>query len=222
MTRKSRKYFLVFGGVVGLFLLGTGILVLSGLHDHLGSADMALVLGSKVELDGTPSPRLRARLDRTLELYRAGYFPSVIVSGGTGREGYDEASVMRDYLVSHGIPAEHIIVDSGGTTTFASAKNASQIAREHRLGSIFVVSQYFHLPRARLALQRFGVSIVYSAHAHFFEFRDIYSLPRELVGYVSYLFRHYDSTATNAPKFAPADGSTRAQPLRSNVCRRMI
>jgi vancomycin permeability regulator SanA len=194
MTQKSRKYFLIFVGVVGLFLVSTGVLVLSGLHDHLGSGDVALVLGSKVELDGTPSPRLRARLDRTLELYRAGYFPSVIVSGGTGREGYDEASVMRDYLVFHGMPAEHIIVDSGGTTTFASAKNAGQIARERHFRSIFVVSQYFHLPRARLALQRFGFSAVYSAHAHFFEFRDIYSSPRELVGYISYLFRRYDST----------------------------
>jgi uncharacterized SAM-binding protein YcdF (DUF218 family) len=88
---------------------------------------------------------------------------------------------MRDYLVSHGIAADHVIVDSGGTTTFASAQNAIQIAREHRFESIFVVSQYFHLPRACLALQRFGVLTVYSAHARIFELRDIYSSPRGVI-----------------------------------------
>jgi vancomycin permeability regulator SanA len=114
---KIRFLLLALTGAFGLFLLGTGILVTAGLRDHLGTADIGLVLGSKVALDGTPSPRLRARLDRALELYRSGYFPTVIVSGGIGKEGYDEALVMRDYLVSHGIPKGSVIMDSEGTTT---------------------------------------------------------------------------------------------------------
>lgn len=197
MKRQLRRCLLIVGVAVGLVVLSTVILVCSGLRDQLGSADVALVLGSKVNPDGTPSPRLCARLDRTIELYRAGYFPVVIASGGTGKEGYDEATVMRDYLVARGIPTERVIVDSGGTTTFASAKNATQIGRQRGFKSIFVISQYFHLPRTRLALQRFGVPIVYSAHARFFEIRDVYSAPRELVGYLSYLFRHYDTTIMN-------------------------
>jgi hypothetical protein len=48
-----------------------------------------------------------------------------------------------------------------------------------------------------MALRRFGVPVVYSAHAHFFELRDLYSSPRELVGYVSYHFRHYDPSSTS-------------------------
>jgi vancomycin permeability regulator SanA len=184
------------GVVVAVLVLGTAILVFAGLSDRLGRADIALVLGSKVELDGTPSPRLRARLDKTLELYRAGYFPAVIASGGTGREGFDEASVMRDYLVAHGIPSDRVMVDSRGTTTFMSARNTLAIVRQQKLGSVFVVSQYFYVPRTRLALRRFGISTVYSAHAHFFEARDVYSSFRELFGYLSYFFRHYDSEST--------------------------
>src|SRR5690348_1768068 len=178
---------------IGIPLLGTAILVLIGLHDDVGKADVALVLGCKVELDGTPSARLRARLDRTLELYRAGNFPKIITSGGFGKEGFDEASVMRDYLVANGVPKENVIVDSGGSNTFASAKNTLQIARQQKFDSVFVVSQYFHLPRARMALHRFGIATVYSAHAHIYEFRDIYSSFREFFGYVSYMFRKYDS-----------------------------
>ena len=71
-TATKIHLFITVGVVLGIFLLGTGLLVLDGLCDHLGHADVALVLGSRVELDGSPSLRLRARLDRTLELYRAG------------------------------------------------------------------------------------------------------------------------------------------------------
>jgi vancomycin permeability regulator SanA len=186
MTKRSRgKYvWLALGALASFVLLGTLALVVAGLCDDVGKADVALVLGSKVQQDGMPSPRLRARLDKTLELYHGGYFADIIASGGTGKEGYDEAAVMRDYLVAHGIPKEHIIMDSDGTTTFASARNTARIARERKFGSVFVISQYFHLPRARLALRRFGISTIHSTHARFFEARDPYSSPRELFGYL--------------------------------------
>jgi vancomycin permeability regulator SanA len=193
-TRK-RRAIIALGVALGLPLLGTAILFIAGLRDEVGKADVALVLGSKVERDGTPSARLRARLDRTLELYRAGNFSKIITSGGVGKEGFDEASVMRDYLVANGIPREHVIVDSSGTNTFASAKNTLQIAHQHAFNSVLVVSQYFHIPRAKMALHRFGISTVYTAHAHCFEFRDIYSSFREFFGYLSYLFRQYDSVS---------------------------
>jgi vancomycin permeability regulator SanA len=186
-----KRIFIAICILVGLVVAGTGILIVAGLRDELGKADVALVLGSKVELDGTPSVRLRARLDRTVELYRAGYFPKVIASGGVGVEGFDEAAVMRDYLVAHGLPRDAVLVDSGGTTTFASAKNAFQMAQPEKFASVLVVSQYFHIPRARLALRRFGFATVYSAHAFYFDWRDLYSAPREFFGYLSYLLRSY-------------------------------
>lgn len=177
----------------GAFLLGTATLILSGLRDDLGPADVALVLGNTVQPDGQPSPRLQARLDKTLELYRAGYFPTIIASGGVGKEGYDEAVVMRDYLAEHGVPRDRILVDSAGATTFASARNTRRIAQEQHFTSVFVVSQYFHLPRSRLALHQQGFATVRSAHANYAEARDFYSVPRELIGYVRYLFRRSDS-----------------------------
>jgi uncharacterized SAM-binding protein YcdF (DUF218 family) len=170
--------------VLGL-LLGTAVLVGDGLRDRTGTADVGMVLGNKVELDGTPSARLQARLERTLELYRAGSFPLVIVSGGTGKEGFDEAVVMRDFLVAGGVPMDRVIMDSQGNTTFLSAKNTAEIMRQRNLRSVMVVSQYFHLPRARLALQRCGVTADHAAYPSFFEWRDLYSAPRELAGYVA-------------------------------------
>lgn len=187
-----KRLLLLLGGLVLAVLLGTAVLVVAGLRDELGHADVCLVLGNKVERDGTPSPRLRARLDRTAELYWAGYFPLVIASGGFGKEGYDEAVVMRDYLVNQGIPSERVIVDGKGDTTYASARNTRDILLQRKLVSVLVVSQYFHIPRSRLALQRFGISRIYSAHAYWFEWRDFYSAPRELMGFFSYLFKGFD------------------------------
>ena len=195
MRRFLRSLLIALGGALGLFILGTVILVADGLRDQLGRADVGLVLGSKISLDGTPSPRLRARLNRTIELFQSDYFPTIIASGGIGMEGFDEALVMRDYLVSHGIPTERVMMDNAGITTFASARNTLRIVQKQKLKSVLVVSQYFHIPRARLALKRFGIPQVYSAHAHLFEPRDLYSSPREFLGYLDYLFRSYDDSA---------------------------
>jgi len=189
---RTAKWLLILGGVLGvIYLCATIYLVTSGLDDVFGKADIALVLDSRVEAEGKPTPRLRARLDRTVELYRAGYLNLIIASGGTSKEGVNEAVVMRDYLVSRGIPRKSIIVDSAGDTTYASARNASKILRERNGNGIFVVTQYFHVPRTRLALERFGVTPVFSAHAHWFELRDLYSAPRELLAYIYYYYRSY-------------------------------
>lgn len=183
---------LVLGlGLLGLGVggVGAGLLVYHGLHDDLAPSDIALVLGNKVELDGRPSPRLQARLDRALDLFRAGYFHRIVVSGGTGREGFDEAAVMADYLASHGVPRDRIVTDANGNNTLASAQFTREFLRSHQLTSVLVISQYDHVPRARLALRRGGVPTIHSAHAYLFEWRDLYSIPRELAGYIQYSCR---------------------------------
>ena len=192
-SRKLLKAFWIIAITsVALVLLGTLTIIAAGHRDQIGKADVALVLGSKVELDGTPSSRLRARLDKTLELYQDGYFPTIITSGGVGIEGFDEALVMKDYLVAHGVPSDQVILDSHGTNTFLSAKNTQAILQERHLKSVFVISQYFHLPHSRLALHRFGIGPVYSAAPSFYEARDIYSSIRELFGYINYSLRSFE------------------------------
>ncbi len=192
LLQRSKRFLIPFAGIGLLFLFGALAIAIAGLHDQLGKADVALVLGNKINPDGKPSSRLRTRLDRTIELYHDGYFPRVIASGGIGKEGFDEAAVMRDYLVAHGIPASSVIADHGGDTTYASARYTAEFARKQGFTSVFVVSQYFHIPRARLALQRFGVPEIYSAHALYFEPLDLYSSVRESAGYLRYFFRRYD------------------------------
>lgn len=177
----------IIAALSGAFLGCAGI-VADGLIDDVRPADTAVVLGSKVMPDVRPSARLQARLDRAVELYRDGVVRFVIASGGTGKEGFSEARVMAAVLVEAGLPVEAVILDEQGDTTQATAVNAARIMQERGLTSAVVVSQYFHISRSRLALERAGVSPVHSAHARYFELRDLYSIAREAVALPVYWF----------------------------------
>lgn len=157
-------------------------IALDGLHDDVAPSDVGVVLGAKVLPDGSPSNALRARLDRTGALYHEGMFGHIIVSGGSGEEGFSEAQVMAEYLSAHAaVPREAILLDEQGNDTQATAVNSRNIMQAHGFKSATVVSQYFHVTRSRLALQWAGVPTVHGAHAYFWDSRDVYSLPRELI-----------------------------------------
>jgi vancomycin permeability regulator SanA len=161
-------------------------LVIDGLSDRLQKSDVAIVPGSQVQADGRLSERLQARLDRTVALYRQGWFRYIFVSGGTGVEGIDEARAMKHYLLTQHVPESAIWVDSAGHNTAATARNAAALMRSHGLTRAMVVTQYFHVTRSRWLLQRAGLPTVHSAHAHFVEWRDVYSTLREGAALVVY------------------------------------
>ncbi|QEI06673.1 YdcF family protein [Pigmentiphaga aceris] len=168
-------------------ILAIAALLYDGLSDDLSKSDVAIVLGSKVELNGQPSIRLAARLDRAVQLYRDGIVPLIIVSGGPGIEGFDEGEVMRDYLVSKSVPVDRILIDSIGYNTGATARNSAAIMRAKGLTSATVVTQYFHISRTRLALRAQGIAPIRTAHAKLLEWRDVYSTLREVAAMVTYL-----------------------------------
>ncbi len=203
------------GGAAGLFALAMAALVAFGLCDHLGESEVGLVLGNAVEADNRPSAHLQARLDAALRLRRLGYFDRVIVSGGVDPQGHDEAAVMRDYLVAHGVPAEAVIVDSAGVNTYESARHTVAIMREHDWRGVCVVTHYFHVPRARLALGHFGAHDVSSGSARTFAWRDLYSTAREVIAYGWYAWRHYDHFPGKARRSEETPGaSTNSTPAR--------
>ncbi|WP_155884646.1 SanA/YdcF family protein [Actinomadura flavalba] len=108
------------------------------------SAPVALVLGAGIG-GGRPSPLLARRLDIAAELYRRGTVRVLLVSGDNRVRGYDEPTVMRDYLVGRGVPERHVVRDFAGLDTWDSCTRARRIFQVRRL---IVVTQEFHLPRA--------------------------------------------------------------------------
>jgi vancomycin permeability regulator SanA len=152
-------------------------------------ADMAVVLGSKVQKDGTPSSGLQRRLEKARDLYRKGAVKAIFVSGGRGSEGFEEADVMRDVLIQSGVPAGVIIVDRVGNNTRLTAMHAHRIMQERGWQSAVVISQYYHVPRAKLALRQEGVARVSGAAAEYrFAWTDPISILREFAGFYAYQF----------------------------------
>jgi len=90
------------------------VLVSAGLLTRAQSADVAIVLGNTVYRDGSPSPRLAARLDRASQCFQQRQCRFIFVSGGVDASGTDEAATMRAYLMRRGIAADSIVVDSAG------------------------------------------------------------------------------------------------------------
>lgn len=178
-----------------LFALG---ILTDGLVDDVRHSDVGVIFGSQVDRDGQPSARLRARLDRGLALYHDGSITHLLVSGGIGQEGYDEATVMRNYLNAHGIPLDRILVDHHGDTTDATAGNAARMMRSRGMRRAIVVTQFFHVPRARMALASRGMQTPGSAHAFFLELRDVYSMFREEAALVTYWLHINRSAGTFA------------------------
>ena len=98
---------------------------------------------------------------------------------------------MRSYLISIGIPKNSIIVNNAGVDTFATAENVAAIMRENDWTSVMVVSQFYHIPRVKLALKRFGIVEIYGAHTEWITAMSAIWLAREVIAYPVYFFRTY-------------------------------
>jgi uncharacterized SAM-binding protein YcdF (DUF218 family) len=168
-----RKLKQLISMLAGGYIFAAGIIVMVGLNDRIANADLIIVPGNTIAPDGTPSPRLKARLDTALQLFYAHHAPLIFLSGGTGKEGFDEAAFMASYLMKNGVPPTVIIKDGLGIDTAATAKNAASFMSANNLKSAFIATQYFH-------------HVAGTAHAPYFEMRDLYSIPRETIAYVAY------------------------------------
>jgi vancomycin permeability regulator SanA len=144
-------------------------------------ADVGVILGTRVHPNGELSVGLSARVAAGAALYRNSQVARLLVSGGVGREGVDEAVAMKHALVCFGVPASDILVDSKGFDTEASAANTAAMVPD---ATVVVVSQWFHLVRARALFRRAGVRVVGSHAADYRCKRDFYSVPREVVAYI--------------------------------------
>jgi len=165
------------------------------LVDNYGKADFIVVFGNKVERTGMVSERLKRRLDKTVKLYAAGVSKKIIVSGATGVEGFNEPVVMKKYLLDCKVPPDAVITDEKGFNTFATVKNVKSMLAVEKMSDpeIIIVTDYYHMARAKLAFKKAGFNHIGCARAEIApETTDIKSVAREFAGYYYYMFRSYE------------------------------
>ena len=118
----------------------------------------AIVVLGAAQYDGRPSPQLQARLDHALELWNLNLASYIVVTGGK-QEGdrFTEAAASRKFFESSGVASDLIFEENSGTTTYASLFAVSQVVRDLEIERVLIVSDPFHLLRAKLIANEVGL-----------------------------------------------------------------
>lgn len=147
---------------VALLLFTTVQIMREAGVDEAQPADAIVVFGA-AEYVGHPSPVYRARLDHAYELFERGLAPLIITTGGAGKDPhFSEGQVGRDYLESRGVPDVNLIAETQGDNTDESTQRVANILRANGMHSALLVSDAYHLYRAKQMMQREGVQVYIS------------------------------------------------------------
>ena len=155
--------------VVLAFIVGAGLLLYNAAQimreaevDEPHAADAIVVFGA-AEYSGHPSPIYRARLDHAHGLFERGLAPVIITTGGAGGDPrYSEGQVGRDYLESRGVPDVDLIAETQGDNTEESVHRVATILRANAMHSALLVSDAYHLYRAKQMMTHEGMQVYVS------------------------------------------------------------
>ena len=142
---------------VALWVAAIAAVYVAGVWTQVRHADAILVLGA-AQYNGRPSPVLKARVDHALDLYRQGYAPRIIFTGGVGRgDTTSEGEVARRYAIENGVADSAILVERQGVTSAESVAAAAALMRTNGLQDALLVSDSYHMLRLELLARRSGV-----------------------------------------------------------------
>lgn len=130
-----------------------------GTTDYRREADVAVVFGAKVHSDGRLSWSLEERVQTGVSLLEEGYVDALLMSGGTGANGVDEAEAMRLRAIELGVPAEAILTDSLGVDTDSTVRDTVVLLGGPNGARVIAVSQFYHLPRIKMSYAAAGQEV---------------------------------------------------------------
>lgn len=141
-----RRFIRVLAIASGLALLAVALLVgailLYGSRDRARPADVIIVLGG-----GTHGTTRRAM--HAAALVRQDIAPHVLCTGGYASGGITEAQRCADVLVRQGVKRAAIQLETSSRDTRANARAARAVMARHGWQSAVLVSDDYHLWRAR-------------------------------------------------------------------------
>jgi vancomycin permeability regulator SanA len=171
------------------FVIHATYITIDGLRSDDAVADVAIILGNRVNEDGSLAPWTQGRVDKALELYRQGKVKYIFASGGITREtNYPEGTGMKSYLVANGVPDSAVIADNKGINTFFTATNFLEWNQQKGFGSAIIVSQFYHITRSKYILRKLGFNgSIHAASSEVYNWNDILGTAREVPAFYKYL-----------------------------------
>lgn len=161
LLKLLKRRLLLGAGILSLAIAGGALFIDGWGHSQRPrKSDAIVVLGARVLPGGHASNALRERVAQAVALHRAGLAPFILCTGGVGGSPPAEAIVARDLACKMGVPAWQVLVEDRSTSTRQNAAFAASICRDNSWKSVIVVSQPYHLWRARrlFELQGLGAS----------------------------------------------------------------
>lgn len=112
--------------------------------------EILVVLGNRLNDDGSPTEIMLGRLSKTLEVEKG--FDKIICCGGMANPnaGITEADMMANYLIEKGVSADKIIKEDKSTTTKENAIYSKDIIAALGEKSITLLSSRNHIYRCYL------------------------------------------------------------------------
>jgi uncharacterized SAM-binding protein YcdF (DUF218 family) len=168
-----------------------------GKTDYRRPADAAVVFGARVYADGQLSDAVADRVRTAAQLYRQGWVKRLILSGGPGDGPIHETEAMRTMALGLGVPTAAIALDREGLNTAATVRNTTALAAQ---GHVLAVSEFYHLPRIKLAYQRAGCEVftVPARPANWLRDWPLNSVLREIPAFWSYYGRAFTDPPASA------------------------
>jgi uncharacterized SAM-binding protein YcdF (DUF218 family) len=125
--------------------------------DDAAPSDAVVVLGCEVLPGGAPSPALRARTEHGVAVWRATRSRCLLLTGGPVTDPTPEAAVMARLAAAAGVPPGALVTDNDARNTEENARNCARIARERGWRRVTLVSDPWHLYRARRLFVAAGI-----------------------------------------------------------------
>lgn len=119
--------------------------------------DAIVVLGAQVKPDGSLSLQLQWRLDAAFDAWQEQNCLIVTCGAQGANEPAPEALVMRDYLVSLGVPEESILTEAESFNTRQNIRHAAALLQPYQAERVLIVTSDYHLPRAMALAEDAGL-----------------------------------------------------------------
>ncbi|QSQ12755.1 YdcF family protein [Myxococcus landrumensis] len=160
---RVRRFVVVSVGVMTCGVFGVAWWVdRFGQRERAAPSDAVVVLGARVLAGGVASGPLRARTEKAVELYKSGVAPRLIFSGGVGVNPPSEARVMMELATRMGVPPEACTLEESSHSTADNARLTAKLLRELNARRVVVVSDPYHLLRARQYFRLNGFEVTTS------------------------------------------------------------
>jgi uncharacterized SAM-binding protein YcdF (DUF218 family) len=151
------------------------------------NCDAIVILGHPALKDGSPSPILRERIKKGIELYNNKISSKIICTGAAVKNEYIEAEIIKKELLEAGISEKEIICEYRAKSTWDNIKYLKEIMEKEKMNEVVIVSNPAHVRRASIYAEKFGIK-------HTIEESNIpKEIPKIFLGII-YLYIYYGIT----------------------------